>query len=130
MHNDNNHTSMRISSPDELNIRSPSTEEANHPSPYQFDAPNHGSTVRNNNPSIVPDGEHTEWAKKTYPQGSSNHSMGSPAPSGHVRVEIAKIEAKTHMGDQPTKVINFREQPMKAKHKMRTKVRPLLLRAG
>lgn len=120
MLNDNNHTNIRISSPDELNIRSPFTGEANHPSTYQFDAPNHGSTVRNNNLSIVPDGESTEWAKKTYPQGSSNHSMGNPASSGQVRGEVAKIEAK----------IDLKDKLLKSKSKMKTKVRPPLLRAG
>jgi len=115
---DNSHTNIN-SSPDELNIRSPS-EEA-HSSKYQFNTPRHGSIVRNNNPPIVPDGKNTEWANKKFSQGSSNHiSNRNPALSGQVREEVAKIEAKGRMGDPPK--IDLK---LKMKHKMKYKVRPL-----
>jgi len=64
---DNSHTNFGNSSPDELNIRSPSTE-GDYPSKYTFVTPSHGSTVRNNNPPIAPDGENTMWATKKYSQ--------------------------------------------------------------
>jgi hypothetical protein len=104
---DNSHTNSGNSSPDELNIRSLSTEGA-FPSKYTFDTPSHGSAVRNNNPPIAPDGENTEWAKKKY---------------SHVGEEVAKIEAKTRMGDQPNK-IDLRTT-LKTKNKMKPKVCPL-----
>ena len=113
MPGDNGHDD---SSPDELNIRSTSIEGADCPSKYPFNAPIHGSTVRNNYPLLVPDGENTEWAKKNFSQGSSNHI--NSAPSGQVRGEIAKIEAR--MGDQRN-MIDLKE---KLKPKMKTKVCP------
>lgn len=111
MLDDNSHTSIGNSSPDELNIRSPSTEGA-FPSKYTFDTPSHGSTVRNYTP-IVPDGENTEWANKKFP---------------HVSEAVAKIEAKTRMEDQPNKV-DLRLYS-KTKNKMKAKVCPLSYRAG
>lgn len=111
MLDDNSHMNSGNSSPDELNIRSLSTEGA-FSSKYTFDTPSHGSTVRNYNPPIAPDGENTEWAKKRF----------------QVREEVAKIEAKTRMGDQPNK-IDLREA-LKTKNKMKPKVCPLSHRAG
>lgn len=119
MPGDNSHTSIGTSSPDELNIRSPSAEEANHPSKYRFDTPSHGFTAQNNNPPIAPDGENTEWAKKTFFQGLTL--------SGQVRDEIAKIEAKTRVGNQP-KAIDLKAQLKlrdKTKDRMKRKVCPL-----
>ena len=110
MLDDNDHTNSGNSSPDELNIRSLSTEGA-FPSKYTFDTPSHGSTFPNNNPLIAPDGENTEWAKKKY---------------SHVGQEVAKIEAKTRMGDQPNKI----DLRTKTRNKMKPKVCPLSYRAG
>jgi hypothetical protein len=114
MLDDNSHTSIGNSSPDELNIRSPSTEGV-FPSTYTFDTPSHGSTVWNNNPPIAPDGENTEWAKEKYSRIK-------------VRQAVATIEAKTHTEDQPNK-IDLRTT-IKTKNKMKTKVCPLSHRAG
>ena len=111
MLDDNSHTKSGNSSPDELNIRSLSSEGA-FPSKYEFHKHSHGSTVRNDIPPIAPDGENTEWAKKKF----------------QVREEVAKIEAKTRMGDQPNK-IDLRTT-LKTKNKMKTKVCPLSHRAG
>ncbi|KAF8798789.1 cysteine proteinase [Phlegmacium glaucopus] len=102
-HDDNSHTNIN-SSPDELNIRSPSTEEA-HSSKYHFNTPGHGSRDRNNNPPIVPDGKNTEWANNKF--------------SGHVRGEVAKIEAGYHTENVP-KIDLARKQ---MKHKMKSKDR-------
>lgn len=118
MHGDNNHTNTTISSPDELNIRSPSTEGA-HSSKYQFNTPRHDSTDRNNNPPIAPDGANTEWATKKFFQGSSHILNGNPTSSGQVREKIAKIEAQTHI----QKIDLTRK--VKLKSKMKSKVRPL-----
>jgi hypothetical protein len=120
---DNSRTTICISSPDELNIRSPSTEEA-HSSKYSFNPPMHGSAIRSNNPPIAPDGESTEWAKKKFSQGSSDHiSNRNFPPSGQVRDNVAKFEA---MKEDPPKI----DLKSKLKYKMRTKVRPLFFRAG
>lgn len=97
---DNSHTNSGNSSPDELNIRSLSTE-GTFPSKYAFHS---RSTVRNDNLPIAPDGENTEWAKKKF----------------QVREQVAKFEAKTRMGDQPNK-IDLRTT-LKTKNKMKTKV--------
>jgi hypothetical protein len=102
---DNSHMISGNSSPDELNIRS--TEGA-FPSKYTSDTPSHGSTVRNNNPPIAPDGKNTEWANKEFLQ------------VGRVKGVVAKIEA----GDQPNK-IDLRTVNLKNKNKMKTKVCPL-----
>ena len=119
MPGDNSHTSIGTSSPDELNIRSPSAEGANYPSKYRFDTPSHGSTARNNNPPIAPDGENTEWAKKTFSQGFAQPSQ--------VKEEIAKIEAKIRVGNQP-KAVDLKAQLKlrdKKKDRMKRKVCPL-----
>ena len=107
---DISHANSGNSSPDELNIRSLSTEGA-FLSRFGFDAPSHGSTVRNNNPHIVPDGENTEWAKKKY---------------SHVGERVAKIEAKSRMADQS----NMMDLRTKTKNKMKPKVCPPSHRAG
>ena len=112
MFDNNSHTNSGNSSPDELNIRSLSTEGA-FPSKFAFDTPSHGSTVLNNNPPIAPDGENTEWAKKKYSQ---------------VGEKVAKIEANILVEDQPNR-IDLRTT-LKTKDKMKTKVCPLSHRAG
>ena len=113
MLDDNSHTNMGNSSPDELNIRSPSTEGA-FPSRYTFDTPSHATVW--NNPSVVPDGKNTEWANKNF----------------LVKKQVAKIEAKTSMEDQPRdrpNKIDLRDA-IKTKNKMKTKVCPLSHRDG
>ena len=119
---DNSRTTLCISSSDELNIRSPSTEEA-HASKYSFNPPMHGSAVRSNNPAIAPDGESTEWAKKKFSQGSSDYIYNRKfPPSGQVRDKVARFEAM----ENPPKI----DLKSKIKCRMRTKVRPLFFRAG
>jgi hypothetical protein len=114
MPDNNNKTNSGNSSPDELNILSPSTEGA-FPSKYGFGTPSHGSSVRNNNPPIAPDGENTEWAKKRYSQVQ-------------VKEKVAKIEAKTRTEDQPNR-IDLRTT-IKTKDRMKTKVCLLSHRAA
>ena len=111
MLDNNSHTNSGNSSPDELNIRSLSTE-GGFPSKYTFDTPSHSSTVRNNNPPIAPDGKNTEWAKKRFPG---------------VKEKVAVIEAKTQV--EPNR-IDLRMTVMRTKNKMKTKVCPLSHRAG
>jgi hypothetical protein len=111
MLDDNSHTNSGNSSPDELNILSLSTEGA-FPSKYPFGTSSHGSTVRNNNPPIAPDGENTKWATKKY----------------QVKEQIAIIEAKTVMPveDQPNRI----DLRTRIKDKMKSKVCLLCHRAG
>jgi hypothetical protein len=116
---DNDHTSLDNSSPDELNIRSSSIGGADYPSKYPFNTPSHGSTVRNDYPPLVPDGENTEWAKKNFSQGSSNHIHS--VLLGQVRGKVAKIEAC--IGAQRN-MIDLRE---KLKLRMKTKVCPFFI---
>ena len=52
----------------------------------------------------------SEWANKNF----------------QVREEVARIEAKTRMEDQPNK-IDLRDWVLKTKNKMKTKVCPLLI---
>lgn len=117
-----------MNSSDELNIRSPSAEEA-HMSKYPFKATRHGSDVRHHNPSIVPDGESTEWLKRTIFQGSNDRNLTRKSPSGQVKEKVAKIEARNYMEGPPPKIdLAEKVKTTKMKNKMKNKVRPLLFR--
>lgn len=116
---DNNHTSIGNSSPDELNMLSPSAEGV-HSSKYPFNISSHHPAVRNSNPRIVADGENTEWANKAFSQDSSDCIPNRN--TGQVREQVERFEAQSRK-------IDFNDFIYKSKNRMKP-VRPLSFRAG